>query len=446
MSLESLLVEALLVFLLILLNGFFSGAEIAIISAKRSTIETLSEQGSRSAKIVSKMKSDPDRFLATVQVGVTVVGTLASVLGGVLAMEFLKPVLENIPVVEPYAETISLGAVVVVISYFLLVIGELAPKSIALRNAERIACFTAVPLDIISRITFIFVKFLTTSTGVILKLFGIKDLKDENVFLSEEEFKFFITEGRDKGILEETEASLLHGIFEFSDTTVREVMVARPNVSAIDVSTPSDDVLKHIVEKGYSRYPVFEGSIEKVVGILFNKDVFRAVKEKAAIIPTEIMRTPYFVPDSIMISKLLREMQRRKQHMAIVIDEHGNVDGIVTIEDVLEEIVGEIEDEYDFDKEGIVEKFKDGTMIIDASAYIRDLETLGVNIEENEDYDTLAGYMLANLQRVPRGGEFVLHEDYRFTVVDVESMRIVKVKAEPLKKGNGGNGVSDKKK
>lgn len=439
MSLESLLIEALVVFLLILVNGFFSGAEIAIISAKRSTIETLSEQGSRSAKLVSKMKGDPDRFLATVQVGVTVVGTLASVLGGVLAAEYLKPVLENMPIgfIQRYAETISVGAVVVVISYFLLVIGELAPKSIALRNAERIACFAAVPIDITSRVTSIFVKLLTASTGFVLKLFGIKDLKDENVFLSEEEFKFFITEGRDKGILEETEASLLHGIFEFSDTTVREVMVARPNVSAIDLKTPSDDVLKHIVEKGYSRYPVFEGSIEKVVGILFNKDVFRAVKEKTEIVSSEIMRTPYFVPDSIMISKLLREMQRRKQHMAIVIDEHGNVDGIVTIEDVLEEIVGEIEDEYDFDKEDIVEKFKDGTMIIDASAYIRDLEALGVNIEENEDYDTLAGYMLANLQRVPRGGEFVLHEDYRFTVVDVEAMRIVKVKAEPLKKGNG---------
>ncbi len=434
MSVESLVIEAIIVIVLILINGFFSGAEIAIISSKRSSIETLAEQGNRSAKIVSRMKSDPDRFLATVQVGVTVVGTLASVIGGMLAMEFLKPLLATVPIgfVQSYAEPISVGLIVMLISYGLLVIGELVPKSIGLSYSDRAACFAAVPLEITSKVTGLFVSFLTGSTAFVLRRLGIKESNGESAFVSEEELKYFITEGRDKGILEESEASLLHGIFEFGDTTVREVMVARPSVSVIDLDTAPEEVLKHVVDEGFSRYPVCRGSIEKVVGILFNKDVFRAVERKEAIVLSEVMRPAFFVPDSIMISKLLREMQKRHQHMAIVVDEHGNVDGVATIEDILEEIVGEIEDEYDFDKEEVYEKLKDGVFIIDASTTIRDLEETGLPIKESEEYTTLAGFMLANLQRLPRGGEFVLHEGYRFTIVDVEGKRISKVKAEPV--------------
>ncbi|MBI5810517.1 MAG: HlyC/CorC family transporter, partial [Deltaproteobacteria bacterium] len=321
---------------------------------------------------------------------------------------------------------------VVVISYATLVAGELVPKSLALRYAERIACLAAKPIDLLGRLSGSVVKILTASNQAVLTVLGVKG-PAKRVFVSEEEIKFFIREGTSAGIFEEAEAQLLHGVFEFADTTVRDVMVPKLKFSAIEIGTPQEKVLKFISETGFSRYPVYRETPERIAGILFNKDVFRAVERGEPIVLESLIRQPYFVPDSVMISRLLRELQRRKVHMAIVVDEHGEVDGLVTIEDILEEIVGEIEDEYDVGKGGLVEKLKDGTMIIDASASLRDLEDLGVSIgEEGEEYQTLAGFMLAKLQRIPRGGEFVIYRGQRFTVVDVEANRIVKVKVEPL--------------
>lgn len=434
MSSDSLVFEAIVIFILILLNGFFSSAEISIISAKRSIIDKLAKEGNQSAVVVSNMKENPERFLATVQIGVTVVATLASVIGGVTAVEYLKPLMADIPFapLRGAAEALSVGLVVVVISYMTLIFGELVPKSLALRYAERIACFTARPLGFLSRITSVFVKLLTGSTGAILKLIGVKGLENR-VFISEEEVKYFIKEGKATGVFEETEAALLHGVFEFADTTVKEVMVPKHKFSAIDIDTPPDEILNFIAETGFSRYPVYKETYEKVVGILVNKDVFRSLEKGQTLAVKDLLRTPFFVPNSIMISKLLREMQRRKVHMAIVVDEHGDVDGLVTIEDILEEIVGEIEDEYDVGKGGLVEKLKDGTLIIDASASLGDLEDIGIVIDEDsEEYHTLAGFMLAKLQRVPGGGEFVTYKNMRFTVVDVELNRIVKIKVEKL--------------
>ncbi len=428
------MIEAIIILLLILLNGFFSSAEIAIVSARKSVIDRLVKEGVASARIVSRMKEDPERFLATVQMGVTVVGTLASVIGGVAAIEFLKPLIASIPIgiVQQSAEVLSVGLVAIIISYAILVVGELVPKSIALRYAERIACFSAKPLDTLSRISSIFVGFLSLSTKFVLRILNIKDV-EKRFFVSEEEIKYFISEGRAKGIFEETKADLLHGVFEFADTTVKEVMVPKPKFSGIEINTPPDRVLKFIAEKGFSRYPVYRENLDNIVGILFNKDVFRTIESGRPLNIRELLRPPYFVPNTIKISRLLREMQRRKVHIAIVVDEHGDVDGLVTIEDILEEIVGEIEDEYDVEKEGLVERLRDGTMIIDAAASLRDLEDLGIEFgEESGEYNTLAGFMLARLQRIPRGGEFVIHNGYRFTVVDVEENRIVKVKAEAL--------------
>ncbi|MFQ5464716.1 MAG: hemolysin family protein [Thermodesulfobacteriota bacterium] len=437
---EGLVVEAVVIFILILFNGFFSSAEIAIISAKRSAIDKLAKEGNRGAAIVARMKEHPEPFLATVQVGVTVVATLASVIGGVAAVGALKPAIDSLLSAIPYgplqgmAHYVSVGVVVVVISYATLVVGELVPKSLALRSAERIACFSARPLDLMARVSYLVVKILTASTAVVLRGMGIKK-RAERVFVSEEEIKYFIKEGWESGIFEETEAELLHGIFEFADTTVREVMVPKHRFSAIEVNTTPEKTLKFISETGFSRYPVYRGTYEKVVGVIFNKDVFRAMERGEPIIIRDLMRPPYFVPNSILISGLLREMQRRKVHMAIVVDEHGDVDGLVTIEDILEEIVGEIEDEYDARKGGLVERLKDGTLIVDASVSLRDLEDFGVEIEEDtEEYHTLAGFMLSKLQRVPRGGEFVEQGGMRFTVVDVDVNRIVKVKVEFIKK------------
>jgi len=433
-SAEGLIIQAVIILILIILNGFFSGAEIAIISSRRAEIDRLAKEGRGSAKSVKRMKEKPESFLATVQVGVTLVTTIASVLGGLVAIKYIKPVFAAIPFspIRHSAEFISVVIVVALISYTSLIIGELVPKSLALRYSEKIACFSARPLDFFTRLTSVLVKLLTSSTKLVLRIIGVK-ADEERTFISEEEIKYFIREGRASGVFEETEADLLHGVFQFADTTVREVMVPKPKFSAIDVKTPSDSILKILSDTGFSRYPVYRGSTDKIVGILFNKDVFRAVERGGPIILKDIMRAPYFVPSTILISKLLRELQRRKVHIAIVVDEHGDVDGLVTIEDILEEIVGEIEDEYDVDKGGLVERLKDGTLILDATISIGDLEDEGIIIdEEEEEFNTLAGFLLVKLQRIPRGGEFVAYKGRRYTIVDVEANRIVKVKVEPL--------------
>lgn len=431
---ESLWLEAIVILILILANGFFSGSEIAIISARRSKIEELSKKGMHSADIVNQLKDDPDRFLATVQIGITIIGSLASVIGGVAAIEVLKPLLHStqIGILQRLSEPISVGIIVIAISYATLIFGELIPKSLALRYSEELACISARPLDFLSRAASVFVKLLTISSNFVLKIFGAKGL-EERAFVSEEEIKYFIKEGRQKGIFEETEEALIHGVFEFADTTVRDIMVPKHKFNAIDIATSSEQVLKFIVESGFSRYPVYRDAKENIIGILYNKDVFKIMEEKKPLVLSELIRPPYFVPDTVMISRLLRELQRRRIHMAVVVNEHGEVDGLVTIEDVLEEIVGEIEDEYDIEKGGLVERLKNGTMVIDASAQLRDMIDVGLPFEETEQFNSLAGFMYSKLQKIPRGGEFVFYKGYRFTVVDVEGRRIVKVKAERVK-------------
>jgi len=434
MSLESLWLEAIAIMILILANGFFSGSEIAIISARRAKIEELVKKGRHSAGIVNSLKDDPDRFLATVQIGITIIGSLASVIGGVAAIEVLKPLLisAQIGIISEFAEPISVVIVVAAISYLTLVFGELIPKSLALRYAEELACLSAVPINFLSRIASILVKLLTKSSNLVLKIFGAKGL-EERVFISEEEIKYFMKEGREKGIFEETEEALIHGVFEFADTTVRDIMVPKHKFNAIDIDTSPEQVLKFIVESGFSRYPVYRDAKENIIGILYNKDVFKIMEEKKPLVLNELIRPPYFVPDTVMISRLLRELQRKRIHMAVVVNEHGEVDGLVTIEDVLEEIVGEIEDEYDIEKGGLVERLKDGTMVIDASSQLRDLIDVGLPLEGTEELNTLAGFMYSKLQKIPRGGEFIFYKGYKFTVVDVDGRRIVKVKAEKIR-------------
>ncbi|MEK7802793.1 MAG: hemolysin family protein, partial [Deltaproteobacteria bacterium] len=279
MSLESLWLEAIAIMILILANGFFSGSEIAIISARRAKIEALVKKGRHSAGIVNSLKDDPDRFLATVQIGITIISSLASVIGGVAAIEVLKPLLMSVQIgiISEFAEPISVVIVVAAISYLTLVFGELIPKSLALRYAEELACLSAVPINFLSRIASILVKLLTKSSNLVLKIFGAKGL-EERVFISEEEIKYFIKEGREKGIFEETEEALIHGVFEFADTTVKDIMVPKHKFNAIDIDASPEQVLKFIVESGFSRYPVYNKNAENIVGILYNKDVFKVME------------------------------------------------------------------------------------------------------------------------------------------------------------------------
>ncbi|MBI2211453.1 MAG: HlyC/CorC family transporter [Deltaproteobacteria bacterium] len=436
MFIEGLWFEVALIFFLIMANGFFAASEIAVIATRKTRIDSLVEKGVRSALAVARLKEDPDRFLATVQIGVTLVGTLASAIGGAAAIEFLKPMIESLPLplVGRWGESVAILLVVLPIAYLSLVLGELVPKSLALRFSERIAVFVAHPIDLLSRLTAFPVRILTASSNAVLWLFGGKDAGGAS-FVSEEEVKSLIREGAAKGIFDETEKELIHSVFEFADTPVKAVMVPRTEIHAVDVKTPREEILKSFVESGFSRIPVYEGEMDRVIGILYNKDIFRALQEKGEFRAQDLLHPPFFVPSSLPISQLLKELQRKRSAMAIVVNEFGEVEGLATLEDLLEEIVGEIRDEYDREERGPVERLPDGSMVIQGSAQLKDLKLdYGLPFDESPDYLTLAGFVLAKLRRIPRGGERVEHEGYRLTIVDMEGRRILKVKLEEAKK------------
>jgi putative hemolysin len=428
---QSLWPQAIFVGALILLNGFFAGAEIALISARRSRIEQLAAAGDGRAQRVTALQENPDRFLATVQIGVTFVGTLASAVGGAASVRVLSPLIREIPVagLRAAAEPIALVVMVVILTYVMLIVGELVPKSLALRHAVPLAMWVAGPIDRLARLTFLPVRFLTASNRLVLRLLGQK-AAEERSFISEEEVKHMVQEGRAQGVFDQTEQELIHSVFEFTEASAKEVMIPRPRIQAIDIETPVEQVLAFIIETGKSRYPVYRNTLDEVVGILYDKDLFRLLAEKKPIVLTEILRPAFFSPETTQVSRLLKQMQKRRMPMALVVDEYGGVEGLITIEDLLEEIVGEIRDEADREQQP-VERLRDGSYLVDASISIRDLaEQHGLHFPESPEYESLAGFILAQLQRIPRGGEIVTHRDWRLTIVDMDGRRIARVKVE----------------
>jgi putative hemolysin len=437
-ALHSLWLEAILVAFLIVLNGFFSGSEIALISARRSRIQQLAKEGDARATRVVAMQEDPDRFLATVQVGVTFVGTLASAVGGAAAVRALSPLIAEVPVplASSIAEPLALGIVVVSITYATLILGELVPKSLALRHSVPLALAVSGVLDGLARAASPVVRFLTASNRFVLRLLGQRGAA-ERAFISEEEVKHMVEEGREQGVFDQTEQELIHSVFEFTEASVKDVMIPRPRIQAIDVETPVEEVLAQIVEAGKSRYPVYRNSLDEVLGILYDKDLFRLLAEKKPIVLSQVVRPAFFTPETIRVSRLLKAMQRRRMPMALVVDEYGGLEGLVTIEDLIEEIVGEIEDETDRDDQA-VRRLRDGSYIVDASISIHDLaDQHSLVFPESAEYETLAGFMITQLQRVPRGGEIVNYEGWRLTVVDMDGRRINRVKIEPRPKDPG---------
>jgi putative hemolysin len=430
--------EVLVIALLILCNGFFAAAEIAMVSARRSRIHQLAGTGDVRAQRVLSLQADPDRFLATVQVGVTFVGTFAAAVGGAAAVRALSPLIREIPVpvFAALAEPVALAVTVVVITYTTLILGELVPKSLALRHAVSLSLWVSAPLDAVGRATAPLVRLLTGSSRFILRLLGQKGAA-ERAFISEEEVKHMVQQGRVQGVFDQTEQELIHSVFEFTEASVKDVMIPRPRIQAIDVDTPVEEVLAFIVETGKSRYPVYRNSPDEVLGILYHKDLFRLLAEKKPIALDQIVRPAFFTPETTRVSRLLKSMQRRRMPMALVVDEYGGLEGLVTIEDLIEEIVGEIEDETDRDDQA-VRRLRDGSYIVDASISIHDLaDQHKLVFPESSEYETLAGFVIAQLQRMPRGGEIVNYEGWRLTIVDMDGRRISRVKIEPRTQGKG---------
>ena len=431
MTIEYFWFEAIVILALIFANGFFAASEIAMITMRKSRIDALLERGVRAAAVVARLKAEPDRFLATVQIGVTVIGSFASAIGGAAAIGYLKPQIAALPFffTARWAEAIALFLVVLPISYLSLVLGELVPKTLALRYSEQIACFVARPIEFLARMSSYAVKTLTASSNLVLRLFGGEN--ESASFISVDEVKSLIREGAAKGIFNETEEQMIHSVFEFTDTPVKAVMVPRTEIHAIEVHRSFAEVAKSFVESGFSRIPVYEGELDKMIGILYNKDVFKALQEKSEFRLRDHLHPAFFVPSTLPISELMKQLQRRRLAMALVVNEFGEVEGLATLEDLVEEIVGEIRDEYDREERGPVERLPDGSLVIQGSALLKDLKAdFELPFEESPDYHTLAGFMLAKLKRIPRGGEWVEENGCKLTIVDMEGRRIVKIKLD----------------
>jgi putative hemolysin len=370
------------------------------------------------------------QFLATVQIGVTVMGTLSGVVGGYLASRHLQPHFEGWVLARWVpAAFVASSIVSVAIVYVGLILGELVPKTLALRYSEAVALLASWPLSVIARTSRWVVVLLTASTRGVLAVFGIKEVGTQT-FVSEEEIMHMVREGRQQGVLDQTEMDLIRSVFEFTDTPVRKVMVPRPKIFGLDVNTPPTSVGSLIVEAGFSRIPAYDGSIDNVVGLVYVKDALRLMEKREPVLIRRILHPVHFVPETKKVGALLKELQKRRTHMAMVIDEHGSVTGLVTLEDLVEVIVGDIKDEYDWE-ERPVERLRDGSLIVEGTVSAAELsETYEVPLPESEEYQTVAGFMLARLGAVPKGGEVVALGEHRLIVVDVEKNRISKVKIE----------------
>jgi putative hemolysin len=423
--------ETLLIIIFILLNAVFAAAEIAVVTLRRIRIKQLVEAGNKRAIVLDKLKAEPKRFLATIQVGITLAAVLASAIGGATLVKVIKPILLNIPIhfISASSEAIAIIIVATIITYFFIVFGELIPKSIALSNPEAIGLMIAPAIEKFSKIALPFVQTLRISTNILLKPFG-KRAFSEMGYISEEEIKLLLEEGKERGIFEAEEKQLIHSVFEFTDMSAKEVMVPSTQMVTISLSMPSEDIKTIIAEEQFSRYPVIGKDLNDIRGVLYAKDFLTALSKGGADI-RKLIKPPFFIPETLKISNLLREMQKKRIHMALVIDEYGGVSGLVTMEDLLEEIVGEIRDEYDI--ESPVIQISDGTFRIDASISIRDLkEDYEIEIPESTEYETLSGFLLTTLQRIPRIGDVVETDGKKITVLEMVGQRIAKVKLEIL--------------
>lgn len=428
---ETIALELVVIFFLILANGFFAGSELAIISARKSTIARLVAQGDSRAMVVDKLQNDPHRFLATVQIGVTVVGSLASAVGGATAVEYLKPLLDSVPsaVVREAAEPISIGIVVAVVSYFSLIFGELAPKTIGLQYADRMSLLVAKPVNALATFGGVAVKFLTLSNRAVLAVFGVKPASGQD-FITREEVLHTLSEGGEAGALSVHEQKVIENMLDFSRTQVSEVMVPRNRMILLDKDSPRDTLMEIVRENMYTRYPVYQNDRDNIVGFIHCKDLFLHHRiELPEFTLDEIMRPPLYVPENKRASDLLREMQQKRMQMALVVDEYGDIIGLVTTEDLLEELVGEIEDEHDVGDLPRFERLPDGALLVDGLISLNDLEEIiDVKFEEGLPYDTLAGVILSELGRFPKKGEKIEWHGFVLICEEITPTSIVKVR------------------
>lgn len=423
--------QLVILVILILLNAYFAASEIAFISLNDAKIEKQAKEGNKKAKQIEKMLKEPSKFLATIQIGITLAGFLSSAFASEAFADMLAPTLNNlIPVISLGAwKSISIIIITIILSFFTLVFGELVPKRLAMKNSEAIAFGTIGVIRAISIVTAPFVKLLTVVTNAVSKLFGVGENEEETV--TEEEIKMMIDQGEEKGTIREEEKELLNNVFEFNDITASEVMTHRTDIFAVDINISTEELLEELSQEDYrySRIPVYDETIDEIKGILYVKDVLKNINKKNFKVKS-VVKDAYFVSENRLINEVFKELQKNKMQMAIILDEYGGTAGLVTMEDILEELVGDIFDEYD-EEEMEFEKIDENTYILSGSMAIFDVnKILDAEIPEG-DYDTISGFLLDKLGRIPKESETPIIETEKVTykIEEYEDKRIIKIKA-----------------
>jgi putative hemolysin len=427
---DSTLGQILFLVLLTLLEGFFVASEIALVAVRRSRIEQLVDEGSLPARRVRRLLDDPGRFLAVAQIGLTFIGFFASAFAAVSLVDGLRKLLESAGMNADGASLLALIVVTIILSLFTIVFAELVPKTLALSNPERYALVLAVPIDLIARLLGPVIALLTSITRAVTGLFGVT--RNQEAEITAEELRLIVERGGEQGVLEAEEEQMINAVIELGERRVHEVMVPRVSIAGLPVEATFEEAIDLVVQEGHSRVPVYEDTIDEVVGILYAKDLLPYLKPDAEARPPlrKLLRPPVLVPESMTIDDLLHELQRRKVHLAIVLDEYGGTAGMVTIEDLLEEIVGEIQDEYDVEEPMVVrlsetEARVDGRADVDALSDLFD--DVSLELEDSEEYDTVGGLVFHRIGKVPSPGDRVQLDGITLTVESTDGRRVGKV-------------------
>ena len=420
--------EILVIVLLLLTNGIFSMSEMAIVSARKTRLQQLADRGNRYARLTLKLADDPNKFLATVQIGITLIGILSGAFGGATLAKMIAAWLSAFPSIQPYSDAIGVALVVIVVTYLSLIIGELVPKRLALNNAERIAVIVAMPMNFLSALASPLVKLLSLSTNFVLRLLNIKPTTEP--MITQEEIEILIEQGTQSGALEETEQDILESVLRLDEQRVGAVMTARPQIIWLDMEDPLETTQQKIILSPYSRFLLSRDDLDNFLGVVYAKDILAQDWMDNTLDLSALVRPPLFVPENMPTLKLLDLFKQKSVHVAVVVDEYGVIQGMVTDTDILESIVGDLPANDEPEEPEAIRR-EDGSWLLDGMLPIERLKKLldieKLPDEELADYQTVGGFIIYYLESIPISGEWFECGGLRFEVVDMDGRRVDKV-------------------
>jgi CBS domain containing-hemolysin-like protein len=436
LELQSTLFEIIMIMVFIAMNALFVAMEFSIIRVRNSELESLAEEGSKKAQKVKDIKEHIDWYISATQLGITLVNLIIGwMMEGLITEKIVSPLLRLMNIDIPFVRTVAFVIGILTITYFAVTIGEIIPKSVAIKYAKNVSLWLSLPLIIFYKIFKPFIWLFNESANGILRIFGIEPVTKDVITHSESELRFLISEGRKTGVIDSTEHQLIEKIFDFNDKTAKDIMIPRNRMIAIDIDESREKIIQTIIDEGYSRIPVYKETIDNIIGVIYSKDLISAAEHRQLILLQDILRPANFIPETKHIGEILKEFQRKHVHLGIVVNEHGGVEGLITLEDIIEEIVGEIEDEYDVETRDIA-KDKLGIYLVNPEINIEEFnKKFNSDIPENPDeYLTLSGFLQMVTGHIPDIYERIDYKDLIFTVMKKTGNTVLQVKIQRMVK------------